>query len=409
MTDDVSLDTRRKKFRLAILASHPVPYQVPIYRGLAKNPDVDLMVYFCDDRGLKEKLDPGFGISFKWRVPLLDGYPCTFLKNYGIGSDFFFLGKINPGILPELWRGRYDAVIVTGYVYVTNWFVFLTRWFTHARVILRGEADLLKATSDAPLRLLKRLMKNTILPLLFGTIDAFLYSYTLNKEYFKHYGVPEEKLFFLPCAVDNDFFRSQAAALRGKRDAVKDAIGIRNKEIPTIIFTGKFNARKRPLDLLIAYDMVKDRAPANIVLVGDGPEKPRLLHFAEEKRLKNVFFIGFQDQSEISTFYFISDIFVLPTEFDPSSKTINEAMNFSLAIITSDRASTGFDLILKGQSGFMYPMGDTAALAKCLEELIANPRRREEFGRHALKTVSEWSIEKDVEGIIEALSYVSRK
>lgn len=404
MSYDSNVSASLKKFRLAILASHPVPYQVPIYRELAKNSQIDLRVYFCDDRGLSKKMDPGFGLSFKWNISLLDGYEYAFLKNYGIGSDFFFFGKINPGIIPELKNGKYDAVIVTGYVHLTNWFVFLTKWFTRVPIILRGEADFLKKTSG----FWKKAIKRAVLGFLFRTIDAFLYSYTLNKEYFRYYGVPEDKLFFLPCAVDNNFFQSRALEMRGKRDKLKELIGIKDKKIPTVVFTGKLISRKRPLDLLIAYDKIRNRAACNVVIVGDGPEKGRLLAFVEEKRLENVFFVGFKDQSEISIFYFIADIFVLPTEFDPSSKTINEAMNFGLAIVTSDCASTSFDLVEKGRSGFIYPMGDATALSERLEKLISNPQMRKKFGQNALATVAEWSVQSDAKGIVQALTYVSK-
>jgi len=45
-----------KKYKLAILTSHPVTYHVPIFRKLAKHPKIDLTVYFCSDFGVKKKI-----------------------------------------------------------------------------------------------------------------------------------------------------------------------------------------------------------------------------------------------------------------------------------------------------------------------------------------------------------------
>ena len=58
--------------RLAIVATHPVQYQVPWYRALAAEPDLDLTVYSAllptpAQQGV------GFGMEFAWDVPLLDG------------------------------------------------------------------------------------------------------------------------------------------------------------------------------------------------------------------------------------------------------------------------------------------------------------------------------------------------
>ncbi len=63
--------------KLAAIYSHPVQYTAPLFRELASRPDVDLMVYFLSRHGLS--YDPMFGQSFKWDVPLLDGYPHEFV------------------------------------------------------------------------------------------------------------------------------------------------------------------------------------------------------------------------------------------------------------------------------------------------------------------------------------------
>ena len=68
--------------KLAILTSHPIQYQAPLFRELAKNPEINSTVLFCSKQGISKKKDPGFGIDFKWDIPLLDGYNYKFLKNF---------------------------------------------------------------------------------------------------------------------------------------------------------------------------------------------------------------------------------------------------------------------------------------------------------------------------------------
>jgi len=90
-------------YRLAVLTSHPIQYQAPLWRKLAEHPQIDLTVYFCSDYGVTEKVDPGFGVKFKWDIPLLDGYRYKFLRNYSPKSNIRgFWGLFNPGIVKKL-------------------------------------------------------------------------------------------------------------------------------------------------------------------------------------------------------------------------------------------------------------------------------------------------------------------
>ena len=51
----------RSKLRLATLVSHPIQYQAPLFRALARHPDVDFTAVFFSEHGLAPTLDPGFG------------------------------------------------------------------------------------------------------------------------------------------------------------------------------------------------------------------------------------------------------------------------------------------------------------------------------------------------------------
>jgi glycosyltransferase involved in cell wall biosynthesis len=108
-------------------------------------------------------------------------------------------------------------------------------------------------------------------------------------------------------------------------------------------------------------------------------------------------------------FHFVSDIFVLPSEYDPSPKVLNEALNFGHPIITTDRVGTAPELIQEGRNGFIFKVGDVEGLADYLEQLIDDIDLRKKFGIESLKIVNNWSIERDVQGWLEALKYVCKK
>jgi glycosyltransferase involved in cell wall biosynthesis len=221
--------------------------------------------------------------------------------------------------------------------------------------------------------------------------------------------VPDEKLFFCPCAVDNAFWREQAKKLKGAKESLKYKMNIPS-ESPVILFVGKFIPRKRPLDLLQAFEgLPSSKLQAWLVFVGDGSLKPALTGYVQEHNLRRVAFAGFKNQSELAPFYAMADVFVLPSEHDPSPKALNEAMNFSLPVVTTDRLGTAPDLVRHGENGFVYPMGNVSALQGFLSEILESPEVCEEMGECSLEIVSEWSFENDIKGVVAALDYIRHR
>ena len=66
--------------RLAVLITHPIQYFRPVFAELAKQPGLELRVFFGCDHGRRSSLDPDFGVSFAWDVPADEGFPHIFLS-----------------------------------------------------------------------------------------------------------------------------------------------------------------------------------------------------------------------------------------------------------------------------------------------------------------------------------------
>src|SRR5436190_21702118 len=97
--------------RLGMLSSHPIQYQAPLFRALAKFADLD--VYFSHQPTLEEQ-GSGFGKRFRWDIDLVSGYRHQFLKNRssGVGMDHFF-DCDTPEIARIIAAKRFDAFIVS--------------------------------------------------------------------------------------------------------------------------------------------------------------------------------------------------------------------------------------------------------------------------------------------------------
>ena len=65
---------------LAIVTTHPIQYQTPVWRALAADGRVPFEVWYLTDFGTRPSRDRQFDKTFQWDIDLLSGYPHAFLK-----------------------------------------------------------------------------------------------------------------------------------------------------------------------------------------------------------------------------------------------------------------------------------------------------------------------------------------
>lgn len=386
------------KHRLLVLASHPIQYQAPLFRALAARPEIDLEVCFYSRWGIEAHVDPQFGVPVAWDIPLLAGYRSSFLKNFGLDNGpKRFLSLLNPGAASLCLSNRFDAVWIQGWAIATNWLAAVCAAASGKALLLRGESNGLEEPKG-----LKSALKNAILGRLFSRVSAFLAIGRQNQFFYENYGIPRERIFSVPYAVDNSFFMAQAGRLISQRAALRREYGI-DAELPVVLFTGKLISKKRPLDLIRAFADLQTHTPCSLALVGDGELRRDLESYVATRDIPRVHFLGFRNQSEIGKLYALADVFVLPSSSEPWGLSVNEAMCFGLPIIVSDQVGSGFDLVKPGVNGYAYPVRNVAALSMCMRRVLVSRERLARMGRHSRDMIERWSIERSVDGIVRAV------
>jgi len=233
---------------------------------------------------------------------------------------------------------------------------------------------------------------------LFRLVNKFLYIGQQNRNFYLYYGVPSSKLLYAPYTVDNSFFILQANKLR------KDKIQLRNhygfsRESVVILFSGKYIFKKRPLDLLKAFQKLK-HLPVTLLMLGEGELRNEMESFIKEKELKNVFLTGFINQSEISNFYALSDLFVLPSgPGETWGLVVNEAMLFQLPVIVSSTVGCAKDLVKDGQNGFVFEEGNIDQLAESLITLVTDHELRKRAGYLSGEIIASYNYSVMIESI----------
>lgn len=390
-------------YKLAVLNSHPIQYFVPLYRRLALEPDVELTVYFCSLQGAEAYVDQGFGSTVKWDVSLLDGYRWKLLpsarKPRAVGG---FWSVLNPSVVRELVRNRYDAVLIHGHGHATYLLALVAARALGVPVLMRCDTHLGLRRSAG-----RRLVRKVVMRLLYrGLCSACLPIGDRNRAFYRSLGVSDDRMVTAPYSVDNSLFTAADDA-GARRGASRDELGIGRQDV-LLLYSSKMSAGKRPLDLLRAYEAIGSvRSRIALAFVGTGVEEATLRAYVRTHSLDNVHFLGFHNQSELGRLYAMADVFVLPAENEAWGLVINEAMAAGLPIVASEEIGAVPDLVHHGHNGLLFPAGDVAALTACLKQLVDDPDLRLRMGRRSREIIETWGIDQTANGILKALHLVN--
>lgn len=334
---------------------------------------VKTSAWYCSDESIRGALDKQFGVDVKWDIPLLEGYNYKFFKNYSWkpsqGSGFF--GLINLGIIKQLFRQPKSIIIIHGWNYFTHLSVILLGKLLGHTICLRCEMPLNQEMLKTGL---KQKIKNFGLKyLILPRINYCLYIGTQNKNFYKYLGVSENRLVFCPYSVDNKRFSNERIQLESKKPEIRQKLGIPYTD-KIILYSGKYMQKKRPMDLVKAFHKANIQN-AWLILLGEGELRVEIESYINSHNLKNIILTGFINQSQVSEFYAICDVFVMCSEIGETwGLSVNEAMNFNVPVILSDLPGSATDLINDNDNGCVFKTGDVEQLTQKLLDVLVHDK-----------------------------------
>jgi glycosyltransferase involved in cell wall biosynthesis len=241
---------------------------------------------------------------------------------------------------------------------------------------------------------------------IFRRFAAFLFVGSANRDYLKFHGVPDERLFFSPHAVDNDRFTAALSHAEKEARVWKRELGIPEGH-RVVLFAGKFEPKKRPHDLLKAFRLA-GVSNCSLLLVGAGELEVELRQ--EAAGCANAFFAPFQNQSRMPCVYAAADVVVLPS-YGPRETwglCINEAMCLAKPVIVSDHVGCARDLVRPGVNGFQFKAGDVDDLANCLVMAFRDPEHLRSAGLAGREWIQGYSYRQATAGVLEALTWLKQ-
>jgi glycosyltransferase involved in cell wall biosynthesis len=380
--------------RLAIISTHPIQYYAPLFRRLSARDGLDVHVFYGWEGPSTGDYDPGFEEDVTWDIPLLDGYPHTFLKNEsGDPGTHHFRGIVTPDLVPSIEDWDPDAVLVFGWNYWSH-LGALRHFHGRVPVFFRGDSTLLDET-PGPRQWGRRLFLRWV----YRHVDRALYVGQNNRAYFEAHGLSDDQFTWVPHVIENARF-AEASDAEEKAKQWRKEIGILS-DAPVILFAGKLGKKKAP-DVLLDAFLQLEHKEAHLAVVGSGPMEDTLKAQAADH--PRVHFLGFQNQSRMPVVYRLGDVFVLPSRGPGETwgLAVNEAMACGRPVVVTERVGCATDLVDEA-NGRVVPAEDADALRRALDGLLADRDRLRAMGRRSAERIQDWSIGVAVERTAEAV------
>lgn len=382
--------------RLAIVSTHPVQYNAPVFRRLAASGVVVPRVFYTWSQTENGEVpDREFGATVRWDVPLLSGYDFEFVRNVSRDPGRGFLGIRTPGLPGAIDRWNCDALLVYGWNVAAHLGV-LRRFRGRVPVFFRGDSTLLDPRAPV-----KRALRRALLRAVYRNVDVALAVGSNNADYFAWCGLPAGRIALAPHSIDVMRFAAEAPRRDAAALAWRRRLGIPDDRV-VVLFAGKLVAKKAPALLLSSF-LERERG-AHLVIVGSGELEPAL-RAASGARV-DVHFLGFQNQGAMPEVYRLADLFVLPSvgPGETWGLALNEAMATGRAVAASSRVGGARDLVDEGRNGWTFAAGDSAALSRVLD--AAAHLGRDGLNRMGLAGAAmsaRWSSEESARRIAEAV------
>lgn len=185
----------------------------------------------------------------------------------------------------------------------------------------------------------------------------------LKERTVEDFAVPGERIRVIPNFVDPKIFR------RDKELCHRATLAPQGEKI--IMHISNFRPVKRVVDVVEIFAGITTEVPSRLVLVGDGPERPRALERAEQLGVSDrVLFLG--KHASVDELLACADLFLLPSKNESFGLAALEALACGTPVIATDMGGIP-ELVVHGETGFVFPMGSVEEMADAGRSLLRDP------------------------------------
>jgi glycosyltransferase involved in cell wall biosynthesis len=328
--------TAHEPVRVVSIFASPAPYTTPVLNALAKHVDLHTIYLAGEDRVSRFVdswgVEPEFDYSVFW-ARTLD------LPSIDLHAEFSL------GVTRRLTKLKPNAILVVSWKPSVLEPLLWSRWSDCAAVMWSESTRFSGLLREPVTTRIRRWMTRGF--------DSYVSNGSQATRYLEELGVPSERIVtsMLPAG------RAPKTPVGVKRTSGN---GVR------FLFVGRLIPQKRPLELIEAFEPVREAVPnATLTLVGGGELEAPVREAAG--RVPGVRYVGYREGEELAALYSESDVLVLPALREVWGVVVNEALSHGLFVVTTDQVGSAYDL-LDEETGVILPANDVGRLAPSLIE-----------------------------------------
>jgi len=171
-------------------------------------------------------------------------------------------------------------------------------------------------------------------------------------------------------------------------DAFRKVIAPDNERI--ITHASNFRKLKRVDDVIRIFAEINKHIKSKLLLVGDGPERPMAESMCREAGIcDDVRFVGRQEQ--IEEILAISDLFLLPSDYESFGLAALEAMAAGVPVISTNAGGLP-EININGKTGFLSPVGNVKEMSSNAITLLQDDNVLEHFKKNAREQADKFDI-----------------
>ncbi|MCY7421289.1 MAG: N-acetyl-alpha-D-glucosaminyl L-malate synthase BshA [Chitinophagaceae bacterium] len=171
-------------------------------------------------------------------------------------------------------------------------------------------------------------------------------------------------------------------------DAFRQVIAPAGEKI--IVHASNFRKVKRVQDVVKIFAEIRKNMPAKLLMVGDGPERPAMEDLAKSLDVfDDIRFLGKQEQME--EILVVSDLFLLPSEYESFGLAALEAMAAGMPLISTNAGGLP-EINIHGQTGYLANVGDVKTMSDDAVAILSDDEKLSTFKKNAFEQASRFDI-----------------
>lgn len=203
----------------------------------------------------------------------------------------------------------------------------------------------------------------------------------LKRDTYEHFNIKRD-IEVIPNFIDFSRFS------KTNKDHFRKAIAPDGEKI--LIHVSNFRKVKRVRDVIHVYNQVQQHIPAQLLLVGDGPDRHNVEQLCRELGIcKGIRFLG--KQEAVEELLAISDLFIMPSGSESFGLAALEAMACQVPVISSNVGGIP-EINLHGKTGFLSELGDVDDMAKNTLKLLQDDALLKQFSQQAFEQAQQFDL-----------------